>query len=59
MRSAQRLAEMKAEAAKKLIATDEVRQISKEMWQKEVTNAGDTYVLVHLFQAKCAAQTAP
>lgn len=47
----QRLAEMKAEAAKKLIVTEEVKTIDSTQWKKEITNAGDTYVLVHLFEA--------
>ena len=41
---------MKAEAAKKHAGIEDVRLITKPMWQKEVTDAGETYVLIHMFQ---------
>lgn len=50
MPSAQRLAEMKAEALKKHSGVEDVRLITKAQWQKEVTDAGETYVLIHMFQ---------
>ena len=51
-RRRKRLAELQQEAVKSKFGS--VRSIKKEEWKAEVTGAGETFVLVHLYADKCA-----